>query len=378
MGQVSMKRFLAVFERDLRKFVRNPIVVLVSILMPIIYLVILGSSFQGDLKRLPVAVVDQDGGPHGRRILELLRGVEAGPGTVELFRVSDPGFAREALGEGLFKAVVFIPPDFTRDVERDTYPEIGVMLDNADTISSETLRGVFSNAVGAFRTEFIPVRKDHSEIRVRFSEIYKKIDYDQTLIPGVVIMAIFLGSMMTGAFNMVMDRFLGVEESYFLTPVTKRDIVMGLVASGLLITTILAVVVLAASSVISGVYLWRILTLKSLGMLLLVIVLATLGLQGLMFIIMGRIGHPRIVGVLGGFLNVIFFFPSGAIYPVESFPGWLKAFAVVNPETYSVHALRAVLFKGAGFEAVLSDLAFLAAFAAVSIAAGTLLFKRVL
>lgn len=373
-----MKRFLAVFERDLRKFVRNPIVVLVSILMPIIYLVILGSSFQGDLKRLPVAVVDQDGGPHGRRILELLRGVEAGPGTVELFRVSDPGFAREALGEGLFKAVVFIPPDFTRDVERDTYPEIGVMLDNADTISSETLRGVFSNAVGAFRTEFIPVRKDHSEIRVRFSEIYKKIDYDQTLIPGVVIMAIFLGSMMTGAFNMVMDRFLGVEESYFLTPVTKRDIVMGLVASGLLITTILAVVVLAASSVISGVYLWRILTLKSLGMLLLVIVLATLGLQGLMFIIMGRIGHPRIVGVLGGFLNVIFFFPSGAIYPVESFPGWLKAFAVVNPETYSVHALRAVLFKGAGFEAVLSDLAFLAAFAAVSIAAGTLLFKRVL
>ncbi|MBI5467626.1 MAG: ABC transporter permease [Deltaproteobacteria bacterium] len=91
---------------------------------------------------------------------------------------------------------------------------------------------------------------------------------------------------------------------------------------------------------------------------------------------MGRINHPRIVGVLAGFLNVIFFFPSGAIYPVESFPRWLKAFSMVNPETYSVHALRAVLFKGVSYYAVRGDLLFLAVFALCSITAGMVLFKR--
>ena len=42
-----MNRFLAIFERDVRKFVRNPIVVMVSILMPLVYLVIIGNSMQG-------------------------------------------------------------------------------------------------------------------------------------------------------------------------------------------------------------------------------------------------------------------------------------------------------------------------------------------
>jgi ABC-2 type transport system permease protein len=226
------------------------------------------------------------------------------------------------------------------------------------------------------KREFIPIREERGIAHLHGVELYRKVDYDQTLIPGIVIMAIFLGAMTTGAFNVVMDRFLGTEESYFLTPLTKKDIVIGLVASGLLITTVLAVVVLFLSSLISGIYLWRELTPGTVVLILAVIMLSTLGLQGLMFIIMGRINHPRIVGVLGGFLNVIFFFPSGAIYPVESFPWWLKAFARVNPETYSVHALRALLFKGAGVVAVNGDLLFLAVFAAVAIALGTMAFKR--
>lgn len=373
-----MNRFLAVFERDIRKFLRNPIVVAVSILMPIIYLVILGSSFQGELKKLPLAVVDMDGGRYAVRILELLRAVESGPGTFSVERVTDQGFAVEGVRQGVFKAAIIIPKGFSRDVARETGPHIGLFIDNSETISAQAVEAAVRGALPDIKTEYTPVRRDRGITDLRLVELYKKVDYDQTLIPGVVIMAIFLGSMMTGSFNLVMDRFLGVEESYFLTPLKKRDIVMGLVASGLLITTILAFLVLFLSSLISGLYLWEIFTLKSAFLVLIVIVLTTLGLQGLMFIIMGRISHPRIVGVLSGFLNVIFFFPSGAIYPIESFPGWLYSFAVVNPETYSVHALRSLLFKGAGLAAVRGDLLFLLAFAVIMIGAGTIMFKRTL
>lgn len=373
-----MKRFYAIFERDLRKFVRNPIVVLMSILMPIIYLVILGSSFQGELKNLPLAVVDLDGGPHAIRVLELLRAVEAGPRTIVVYKMTDQDAAMKGLRQGVFKGVLIIPHDFSRDVIRKTNPNLGVFLDNAETVSSKFVLSAVSGAVREFKTDFIPVRKPRQIIEVRDVDLYKRIDYDQSLIPGVVIMAIFLGAMTTGAFNMVMDRFLGIEESYFLTPLTKRDIVVGLVVSGLFITTVIALLVLFLSSLISGIYLWQSVTFKTFPSLVLVIILSTLGLQGLMFIVMGRINHPRIVGVLGGFLNVIFFFPSGAIYPVESFPEWLRYFSMVNPETYSVHALRAVLYKGAGVRSLGGDIIFLTIFAVIAIAVGTVTFKRTL
>ncbi len=377
MGFV-MSRFLAIFERDLRKFIRNPLVVIVSLLMPILYLVILGNSFQGELKNLPMAVVDMDGGPYATRVFEILRSIEAGPRTVVIRRMPDEGAAMKGLKEGVYKAVLIIPPDFSRDVIRGAGAELGLFLDNAEIISSKSIEAAIEAGMPSLGTDLVPVREVRTVPHLREINIYRRIDYDQTLIPGVVIMAIFLGAMTTGAFNMVMDRFLGIEESYLLTPLTKRDIVMGLVGSGLLITMILALLVLLSTSVISGAYLWQSLSFPGLMLVILAIVLSTLGIQGLMFIIMGRFEHPRIVGVLGGFLNVIFFFPSGAIYPVESFPWWLKDFSAVNPETYSVHALRALLFKGAGLTAVKGDILFLIVFAAVSIFVGTVTFKRAL
>lgn len=371
-----MIRFLAVVERDLRKFLRNPMVVLVSILMPILYLIILGNSFQGELKNLPLAVVRMDSGPYAEKIMERLRSIEAGPRTVALYYAADQGFAMEGLKKGLFKGVLIIPPDFSRDILHKKTAEAGIFLDNSEPIASNSVRNAVSAAFSGIGSEFAAVREERARPLLRDIEVYKKIDYDQTLIPGVVIMAIFLGAMTTGVFNTVMDKFLGTEESYLMTPVTKTDIVMGLLASGLFITTILAFLVLFISSLILGIYLWQVLTWQTVFAIFLVIVLSTLCLQGLLFVMLSRADHPRIVGVFGGFLNVILFFPSGAIYPVESFPWWLKAFSTVNPETYSVHAMRAIFSKGEGLGAVKGDLAFLAVFAFIMVAAATLAYKR--
>jgi ABC-2 type transport system permease protein len=189
-------------------------------------------------------------------------------------------------------------------------------------------------------------------------------------------MAIFLGAMTTGAFNLVMDRFLGIDESYLLTPLSKAHIVGGLVISGLVVTTAIASSILAVSMAITGIPLAR--GAEQFLPLLLVILLTTLCLQSLMFLILGRAGHPRIVGILSGFLNVILFFPSGAVYPQASFPGWLRAFAKVNPEAYAVDALKAILFKGAGIPAVAGDLLFLAAFTTVLMVLSVLSFRRTL
>ncbi|OGP27118.1 MAG: hypothetical protein A2067_04175, partial [Deltaproteobacteria bacterium GWB2_42_7] len=255
-----MTRFFAVLERDLRRFLRNPIVIAMSIVMPILYLVILGNSFQGELKNLSIAVVDMDNGPYSHRVVELLHALEAGPKTIKMYHLSDQGIALENLKQGLLKGALIIPPNFSRDVIHGKGGELGLFLDNAESISANSIRFAISGALAELKNEFISVREEQTKTKLREVELYKKVDYDQTLIPGVVIMAIFLGAMTTGVFNIVMDKFLGIEESHFLTPLTKLDIVMGLIISGLLITTIIAMLVLFFSSLIAGIYLWQILS----------------------------------------------------------------------------------------------------------------------
>jgi ABC-type multidrug transport system permease subunit len=109
-----------------------------------------------------------------------------------------------------------------------------------------------------------------------------------------------------------------------------------------------------------------------------VVVLTSLGMLAMMMIILGRANHPRITGVISGFLSVILFFPSGALYPLASFPGWLRAFAKVDPETHAVAALKAIFFRGGDLSAAGAHVLWLAAFTAVMLCVSTMTMKRTL
>jgi len=371
-----MTRLLAIIERDIRKFIRNPVIMMMSVILPIAYLVVLGNSFQGKLKNLPVALVNHDHGTYGRMLDNRLMALEAGPETLRVIRIPDEKEAVEGVKDGAFKAAIVVPVDTSRKAALGLDPEIGLFLDNTDEISALTLTERISAAIRAIEDEYMPVRQELGRVQTRPVELYKRVDYDQTLLPGVVVMSIFLGTMITGVFNLVMDRFLGVDEAILMTPITKTDIVLGLIISGFVITLFMASIVYVLSALITGLPIFGGLG-RTFGIVC-VMGLTTLGLLSMMFLMLGRANHPRIVGVLSGFLNVIFFFPSGAVYPVESFPSWLKKFAVVNPEYYSVHALKAILFKGSSFSVIYGDLAFLAAFTLVMATLAVMTFKRTL
>ena len=367
-------RMVAVIKRDLKKFSRNPVVVAMSVLMPILYLVILGHSFQGKLKGLPVGVISHDSGIEGRRFVDNLQALEKGPATLKIFLTKDESATIDSVRQGEYKAAIIVPEDFTRRFIAGNKPEVGLFLDNTDSISAETVRGAVNGALQAGPREYVSIRELPGAIYLRDINLYRQVDYFQSLVPGVVIMAIFLGSLTTGAFNLVMDRFLGVDESYMLTPLTKFDIVGGLIISGLLITTGIALLIFTLSILITGIPLIHF--LRQGFFILIVIILTTMGLLSLMFLILGRFNHPRIVGILSGFLNVILFFPSGAIYPIASFPSWLQSFAMINPEAYAVHAIKALLFKDVGLKAISGDLAFLCVFSSVMLVLSVASFKR--
>ncbi len=373
---MSLTHVLAFVERDLRKFMRNPLSILSNVLLPIVYLLIIGNSFQGTLKKLPLGVINQDHGPFAKRIIDRLHALEAGPNTIKLSLLFDAGEGEKAVREGRLKGAMIIPPHFSKNIARGTMPEVGLMLDNTDAVSSAALQQAVGDAFSFLQVDVISVRPDRNEPKLRLLELYRKLDYDASIVPGAVVMAIFMGTMTTGAFNLVMDRFLGVHESYLSTPLTKGELVLGILISGVFVTTLVALIVLGSGIMMTGLTVTGGLT--SFFAALLVIVLTATGLLSMMCIFLARVDHPRIVGLFGGFLNIIFFFPSGAVYPVESFPDWLHAFSRINPESYAVHALKTILFKGMSWPALQEDILFLSGFMVLMTLISTGIYKRTL
>ena len=88
-----MHRILAIVERELRRFKRSPMLIIMSMIMPLVQLVVLGYAFGGNVKHLKVAIVDQDHGVPAVRVRELASAMSSGAGTIDTVDYADPGEA---------------------------------------------------------------------------------------------------------------------------------------------------------------------------------------------------------------------------------------------------------------------------------------------
>lgn len=372
----KLSRMFAVAERDLRRLRRNAKLMIPMALMPVMYLVILGKSMGGDLHHLPVAVVVQDAGAAATRVREQLRTLEQGRALFRLASEASPTGAVEGLRQGRYRAVLIVPPDFSENVSRGEKAELGLALDNTDATSANVIEAELRRAIASPAPGADALEASRVGVQVQRVDVYGHKEYMQYLLPAVMALALFFVAMLAGGIILVDDRARGIHEGYFVTPLTAIDLVGGLTISAVTLAMIISNVVLLSSITIARLPIIG--GLKTLALVEVTALLLSLGLILFMFFLMARVSNPMTPRSLFGILNVLTFFPSGALYPTESYPGWLTALSVAFPMRYAVHAMRNLLLKGVGFGAVASDFAFLGGFALVMLVLAASLFKRTL
>jgi len=371
-----MGRTLAIVEREMRRFRRSPILIVMSMLMPIMQLVVLGYAFGGNVKHLKVAIVDQDHGVPALRVREMAAAVAAGARTIDTSVYADQGRALDDLRNGRVNGVLTIPPDFSRRVLAKSEPRIALIEDNTDNFVSVALGAVMGNLVAAYSPTVKLETRVHAEPQLDLVEVYPYVPYVQYLLPGSVVMSIFMMVMIGGGIIFIDDKARGLHEGYLVTPITKLELVAGFNVSGTIKAVLAGMFLMVVGSLIAGIP--NPLDPVRMLRLFVVVVVTAFSLISLMFLLMVRVTDPLLPRATFGLLNTVLYFPSGAVYPQQGFPGWLQAIAVVDPFTYAVHAFKCLLLKNTGFGAIAFDLFFLSAFSLVTMSLATRLFKRTL
>ncbi len=370
-----MQRVWALVERELRRFRRSPMLIIVSMIFPMVQLIVLGYAFGGNVKHLKLAVVDQDGGLQAIKLRELFGAVTANAATFETVNYNDPGEAMNDLRNGRVNGVLTIPPEFSRRILAKNEPHIALVSDNTDNFVANTMAGTLSNLVNAYNA---PVTTDRvpSKARLDVVEVYPYVPYLQYLLPGSIVMSIFMMVMIGGGIIFIDDKARGLHEGYLVTPVKKLELIAGFNLSGAIKAVMAGTVLMTVGSLVAGIP-NPLLPLRMLRMFV-VIVVTAFALVSMMFLIMVRVTDPLMPRAIFGVLNTLLFFPSGAVYPPQAFPNWMRAIASVDPFTYSVHAFKSLLLKNTGFEAIAGDLLYLVAFSIIAMTLATLLLRRTL
>jgi len=370
-----MNRMFAIFEREMRKFFRSPVLMIMSMMLPIVQLVILGNAYGGKIRNARVAIVDYDHGPQAVRIREACAAIAVNIATFKTVDYSNEVQAREDVRTGKIDAAIIIPAQYSRRVYAQDAPRLGLVVDNSDQFTSSSIESELQSMVDALNA---PVTQPHivKNIAVQSVELYPYVSYMKFLLAGTISLAMYISVMIGGGMLYIDDKARGVHEGYLVTPITKLELVMGLNLAG------------AAKAVLAGISLTIIGSLiAGLGTifnpiadleLLAMIIATSLAFNGMMFLMMVRVDDPLVPRAMFGVLNTLLFFPSGAVFPIIAFPKWLQAIAIIDPFTYCVHGFKAILLKDGGFVAIQYDLLFLFTFGIGTLLIATPLFKRTL
>jgi ABC-2 type transport system permease protein len=365
----------AIVEREMRKFFRSPMLMIMSLMMPILQLLIMGNAFGGKIVGARVAVVDYDHGPEAVKIREGFDAIAVNIKTFTTVNYTDENLAREDVRTGKVDGAVIIPKQYSRRVYAQDAPQIGFVVDNSDQFTSGSLESEMQSLVTALTNPVIQPRLANS-IALDIVELYPYVNYMKFLLPACIALAMYISVMIGGGMLYIDDKARGVHEGYLVTPITKLELVFGLNMASAIKATLSGICLTVIGSLMAGLGIifhpWILLQLLAL------ILGTSIAFNGMMFLLMVRVEDPLTPRAMFGVLNLLLFYPSGAMYPISSFPWWLRSLSVIDPFTYCVHGFKAIILKDGGFQAIQFDLLFLFVFGFACLLVATPLFKRTL
>jgi ABC-2 type transport system permease protein len=168
------------------------------------------------------------------------------------------------------------------------------------------------------------------------------LPYIDFMAPGILAQSVLFIAIFYGI-AVIWERDLGVVHKFLVSPTPRGALVLGKALSAGVRALSQLVIIYALSLAIGVAINWNPVNL------LLVIGVVILGsaLFSTFSLIIATLvkTRERFMGI-GQVLTMPLFFASNAIYPITMMPGWLQAISEVNPLTYQVDALRALMIVG--------------------------------
>ncbi len=195
--------------------------------------------------------------------------------------------------------------------------------------------------------------------------------YFDFLVPGIISMGIIFTSIFSGI-EIIWDRQFGFLKETLVAPVPRLSIMIGRTLGGATAATIQGGIVFLIALLMG---------FRPISWLLVFPALLVMFLTALLFTALGTAIASRLEDMQGfqliiNFLIMPLFFLSGALFPLANLPRGVAIATRLDPLTYGVDALRALLVGGAHFNLGV-DIGILAAITAVIIVIGSWLFARI-
>jgi ABC-2 type transport system permease protein len=370
-------RLVSLIRKEFIQIVRDPRTLILVLVIPIMQLLLLGYAATNDVRNVPLAVFDQDHGPAARLLLDAYR-------AADYFRIAydvdSEQQLRDLIDQGLARAGMIIPPDYSQKIQANESAQVAFVLDGSDpTVASTSLSA--AQLIGqSLGTEVMLDRLARRGTPASLTlpiDIRSQVWYNPDLvsayfmIPGVIGMILYALTSILTATAIVRERERGTIEQLIVTPIRPWELILGKLLPYVILAFFNTLEVLAL-----GAWWFKVPIRGDLSLILLLsglFLLSSLGI-GLLASTIANTQQEAMLTVWMTLLPGIFL--SGFFFPLEAMPTVLRWISYLMPLRYYLVIIRALTLKGVRFEAIQGEVIALGIFGIAIMAAAALRFRK--
>ncbi len=371
-----IQRLWPIILKEYRQIKRDKRVLGILIFIPAFMLLINGFAMNFDVQNITLAVVDQDNSQTSR---DFLLSFTNSSYFREKFRIESAQGGIKLIDEAKVKAVIVIPPDFSRKLQANEIAPVQVLVDGMESNAATTIIGytqaismqysqkiLLSNLVRMGRNQYIPISV---EARIWYNPELKSAKF---LVPGLIGFILTITGIIATSLSIVKEKERNTIEQIYVSPIHPFELIVGklipyAVISLLAATLVLCVAYFLFDVVIKGNYFLLFCTTT-----LFIVTALSIG-----FFVSTISDSQQVAFQLSALISMLpTMVLSGFIFPIDSMPWWLKILTNITPNKFFLVILRSIILKGVGLSAIWDQILYLMIFTSVVLMISIRRFNR--
>ncbi len=345
-----MKTILTIIKKEMFQFRRDPKMLAITFVAPVLQLLVLGFAANLDVDNVKLIMLDYDKSSLSRELTEKFTGCN----NFELVsQAQDYNDVVEHIDKGKALLAVVIPRGFETAIESRRTAPLQVILNASDGNTASIAGGYAAGVIGGFSKNIAAEYLDKSGIKIKpFGSItavpriwynpYVKTRY--FMVPAIVGLILSIVTLLLTSLAIVKEKEIGTFEQLIVTPIKPLQLILGKLLPFVLFAFISAIIVLTGMRFIFDIPVRGSIIFLFVSSFL--YVLSTLGLGLFISTVSRTQQQAMLIAVFAVMMPMVFL--SGFAFPLENMPDIIRAISVIIPLKYFLIILRGIILKGLG------------------------------
>ncbi len=373
---MNIRRVRALAKKEFIQILRDPKSLGMAIVIPIILLVLFGSSLTLDVDHVPMAIWNQD---NSQESIEFILHFKNSRYFKIIGYYDNYRDLEKLMDKNDILMALIIPKDFSRYILSGESSPVQFLVDGSDSNTASIAMGYLDSVVGSYNSKLaVQVSAVLGIMNATPIDLRPRTWFNPNresppfIIPGLIAVILMIISALLTSLTVAREWERGTMEQLISTPVKKRELIAGKFIPYFVIGFFDLII-----AVLMAQFIYHI---PFRGNLILLFFLSSLFLTGalMMGILISIIAKSQLLAsqmaIMATFIPT--YLLSGFVYPIFNMPVVIQFITYFVPARYFIVVLRGIYLKGVGLKSLWTQALFLLIYAVLMSFLASRKFKK--